>query len=77
MRKLFSKHLETIKERIGVHLESSRIIDQVLCFKNEHFFLEKHEKHVLHKNLNAFFDVFLGMNYENTLFIDDMSYKSL
>jgi hypothetical protein len=43
MRKNFSKHLETIREKIGVHLESSKIVDQTLCFKNEHFFLEKLE----------------------------------
>jgi hypothetical protein len=35
MRRNFSRHLEVIKERIGVHLKYSRIVDQALCFKNE------------------------------------------
>jgi len=69
--------LEIIKERIGVHLESSRIVDQVLCLKNEHFLPKKLKKHIFHKNLNAFFGVFHGTNYENTSLIDDMPYKSL
>jgi hypothetical protein len=77
MRRNFFRHLETIRERIGVHLDSSRISDQALCFKNEHFLLEKLRKLVLHENLNTFFDVFLGMNYENTLLIDNMPYKIL
>jgi hypothetical protein len=59
MRRNFNKKLETIKERTGVHLDSSRIVDQTLCLQNEHFFLEKSEKHVLHNNLNTFFNVFL------------------
>jgi hypothetical protein len=46
MKRNFSSHLEIIRERIGVHLESSRIVDQALCFENEHFLLKKPEKHV-------------------------------
>jgi hypothetical protein len=76
IRRNFSKHLEIIKEGIGVHLESSKIVDHELCFKNEHFLFEKPKKTILHKNLNAFFGVFRGMNYENTLLVDDMLYKS-
>ncbi len=73
----FSSHLEIIRERIGIHLEFSRIVDQALCFENEHFLPKKPKKHVFHKNLNAFFGVVLNMNYENALFIDDTPYKSL
>jgi hypothetical protein len=76
MKRNFSTQ-ETIRERIGVHLESSKVIDQALCFKNEHFLPKKPKKHVFHKNLKGFFDVFFGMNYENTLLVDDMLYKSL
>jgi len=77
MKRNFSNHLEIIKERISVHLESSRIVDQVLCLKNEHFLPKKPEKHVFHKNVNAFFGVFPGTNYENTSLRDDTAYKSL
>jgi hypothetical protein len=76
-RRNFSRHSKIIKERTGVHLESSRIIDQVICLKNEHFFLEKLEKLILHKNLNTFFGIFLSTNYENTLLVDDTLYKRL
>jgi hypothetical protein len=69
--------LEIIRERIGVHLEFSRIVDQALCFENEHFLPKEPKKHVFHKNLDAFFGVFPNMNYENALFIDDTPYKSL
>ncbi len=72
-RKCF-KYSKIIKERTSVHFKSSRIINQAICLKNEHFFPKKH---VLHKNMNTFFGVFLGTNYENTLLIDDMLYKSL
>jgi len=76
MRKNFSRHLETIREGTNVQLDYSRILDQALCFKNEHFLPKKPKKPILHKNLNTFFNVFLGMNYENTLLIGDMPYKS-
>jgi hypothetical protein len=56
--------LETSRERIGVHFKSSKIIDQMLCLKNDHFLLEMPENLVFHKTPNAFFNVFLGMNYE-------------
>jgi hypothetical protein len=45
MKRKFSNNLEIIKERIVVHLESSRIVDQVLCLKNEHF-LPKRSKNI-------------------------------
>jgi hypothetical protein len=77
MKRNFSSHLEIIRERIGFHLESSRIVNQMLCLKNEHFLPGKPKKPVFHKNLNAFFSVFPSTNYENTLLIDDMPYKSL
>jgi hypothetical protein len=77
MRKTFSRHLETIREGTNVQLDYSRILDQALCFKNEHFLPKKPKKPILHKILNTFFNVFLGMNYENTLLIGDMPYKSL
>jgi len=77
MRRNFSRHLETIREGTSVHLDFSRIVDQALCFKNEHFLLKKPKKPILHKNLNTFFTIFLGTNYENTLLVDDMPYKSL
>jgi hypothetical protein len=71
MKKNFFRHLETIGERIGVHLESSKIVDQRLCFKNEHFLLEKP------KNQMACFWVFPNTNYESILLVNDMPYKSL
>jgi hypothetical protein len=37
----------------------------------------KSPKSLFSKNLHAFFDVFLGMKYENTLFVDETLYKSL
>jgi hypothetical protein len=64
MKKLFSKHLETIKEKIGVHFKSSKIIDQMLCFKNEHISLKSLKNLFFHKTPNAFKNVFLGTNYE-------------
>lgn len=77
MKRNFSKHLETIKERFGVHLNSSRIVDQMLCFKNDHFFPKKPNKPILYKNLYTFFCAFPCTNYENALLVDDMPYKSL
>jgi hypothetical protein len=76
-RRNFSRHLEIIMETTNVHFKSSRIVVQTLCFKNEHFLLKKLENHVFHRNIEAFFSVFLGTNYENTLFVDDTPYKSL
>jgi hypothetical protein len=77
MRRNFSRHLEIIRERTNVHLKSSRTIIQMLCLRNEHFLPKRLENHVFHKNLEAFFNVFFGINYENTLFIDDTLGKSL
>jgi hypothetical protein len=69
----FAKHLEIIEEKTIVFLPISIIIDQMLCFINEHFFLEKPklEKHVLHKNLDDFFCIFPSTYYGNTLLVDD------
>jgi hypothetical protein len=39
--------------------------------------LEKPEKLVFHNDLHAFFNVFPGTNYENTLLVDGTPYKSL
>lgn len=77
MRGNFTTQLETIKEKTGVHLDSSRIVDQALCFKNEHFLPKKRKKPILYKNVNTFFNVFPITKYENTLLVDDTPYKSL
>jgi len=77
MRRNFSKHSVLIKKRTNVYLKSARIVDQAICFKNEHFSPKKLEKHVLHKNLNTVFGVFFGTNYANTLLVNDTPYKSL
>jgi len=37
MRRNFFKHLEIIRERFGIHLNSSRLVDQMLCLKNDHY----------------------------------------
>jgi hypothetical protein len=55
MKRNFSKHLEIIAKKIDVHLPSSRILDWSLCFRNDHFLLEKPDKLVFHKNLFDFF----------------------
>jgi hypothetical protein len=64
-------------ETTSVHFKSSRIVVQTLCFISEHFLPKRLENHVFHRNLKAFFSVFLGTNYENTLFVDDTPYESL
>jgi hypothetical protein len=51
--------LETIREKIGVHFKSSKITNQMLCLKNEHFLLEKPEKLVFHKTQTHFSVSFL------------------
>ncbi len=76
MKKLFLKHLENITKKISIHLSSSRILDQSLCLKNDHFLPEKLDKPFFHKNLD-FFVQFPSMTFENTLLIDDMPHKSL
>ncbi len=77
MKRNFARHLEIIGEKTIVFVPSSRIVDQMFCFRNEHFLLEKPNKHVLHKNLDNFFHMFPGTNYGNTLLIDDMPHKSM
>jgi len=72
MKRNFLKHLEIITKKIGIHLSSYRIVDQSLCFRNDHFLLQKLDKPVFHKNIFDFFVQFLGMMFENTLLIDDM-----
>ncbi len=62
-------------KKIGVHLLSSRIVNQSFYFKNDHFLLEKPNKLVFHKNLD-FFVQFPSMMFENTLLIDTL-HKSL
>lgn len=76
MRKNFSEHLEIIKERFGVHLNSSRIVDQMLCFKNDHS-SPRSPRSLFCIKTQMHFCVFPGTNYENALLVDDMPYKSL
>ncbi len=77
MKKNFSKHLEIIIEKIGVHLLFFRIVDQSLCFRNDHFLLNKSDKPIFHKTLLEFFVQFLGTTFENTLLINNTFHKSL
>jgi hypothetical protein len=73
----FARDLEIIKEKTIVFLPSSRIIDQMLCFRNEHFLPERLEKLVFHKNLDNFFHMFLSTNYGNTLLVHDTPHKNM
>jgi hypothetical protein len=76
MKRNFLKHLEIIAKKTGIHLSSYRIVDQSLCFRNDHFLLQKLDKPVFHKNI-FFFVQFLRMMFENTLLIDDMLHNNL
>jgi hypothetical protein len=73
----FARHLEIIGEKTIIFLPFSRIVDQTHCFINEHFFAEKLDKPILHKNLDNFFYMFLGTNYGNTLLVDDTPHKNM
>jgi hypothetical protein len=77
MRRNFARHLEIIKEKTIVFLPFSRIIDQTLCFRNEHFLLKKPKNHVFHKNLDDFFRMFLDTNYGSTFLVHDKPHKSM
>jgi hypothetical protein len=48
-----------------------------LCFKNDHFLLEKLNKLVFHKNLKHFFRLFSSTTFENTLLVDNMLHKNV
>jgi hypothetical protein len=73
----FARDLEIIKEKTIVFLPSSRIIDQMLCFRNEHFLPKRLEKLVFYKNLDNFFHMFLSTNYGNTLLVHDTPHKNM
>jgi hypothetical protein len=77
MRKNFARHLELIKEKNIVFLPSSGIVDQILCFRNEHFLPEKPEKPIFHKNLDDFFHMFLGTNYGKKYLVHHTPHKSM
>ncbi len=77
MKRNFSRHLEIIVEKIGVGFLSSRIVDHLFYFKNNHFLPERPNKPIFHKNFLNFFVQFPGMTFENTLLVDDMLHKSL
>jgi hypothetical protein len=76
MKRIFLSHLEIIAKKTGIHLSSYRIVDQLLCFKNDHFLLQKLDKLVFHKNLFDFFVQFPSVTFENTLLIDYTPHKS-
>ncbi len=50
MKKNFLTHLELTAKNFGVLLSSSRMVDQMFCFKNDHFLLQKLGKFIFHKN---------------------------
>jgi len=77
MKRNFSRHLEIITKKTRINLLSSRIVDESICFKNDHFLPKKPNKLFFHKNLLDFFVRFLGTMFQNTLLIDDMLHKSL
>ncbi len=77
MRKNFAKHLEIIVEKTSIIFPSSRILDQMLCFRNDQFLYEKFKKPIFHKNLDDFFCFFPSMTFENTLLVDYMLHKSM
>jgi len=77
MKKNFSKHLEITMEKTSNSLLFFRIMDQSLCFRNDHFLPNKLDKPIFHKNLLEFLVQFLGTTFENTLVIDNMPHKSL
>ncbi len=77
MKRNFLRHLEIIDEKTSVCLLSSRIVDQLICFKNDHFLFKKPDKPIFHKSLLDFFVQFLGKTFENTLLTNDMLHKNL
>jgi hypothetical protein len=77
MKKNFSKHLEITIEKTGNRLLFFKIMDQSLCFRNDHFLPNKPDNPIFHKNLLEFLVQFLGTTFENTLLIDNMPHKSL
>jgi hypothetical protein len=77
IKKFFSKHLEITIEKTSNRLLFFRIMDQSLCFRNDHFWPNKPDKPIFHKNLLEFLVQFLGTTFENTLVIDNTLHKSL
>jgi hypothetical protein len=75
LKRNFSRHLNIITEKISILLPTLRILDQTLCFRNDHFLLEKLDKPVFHKNLKDFFCLFISTTFENTLLVDDTLHK--
>ncbi len=45
--------------------------------RNPHFLLDKPDKLIFHNNLDIFFYVYLYIHVGNTMFIDNMPYKSM
>jgi len=77
MKRNFSKHLDIITKKTCVLLSTSRILDQIHCFRNDHFLLEKLDKPIFHKNLKYFFHFFPSTTFENTLLVDDTHHNSM
>lgn len=72
MKIIFLRHLEVIVKNISVLVPSSKIVDQMFCFKNDHFMLDKPNKPIFYENLKVFFHLFFGMTFEKALLVDDM-----
>ncbi len=49
MKRNFLKHLDIIAKKTCVFLRTSRILDQTLCLRNDHFLPEKFDKPIFHK----------------------------
>ncbi len=70
MKRNFLNHLNIIAKKRDVLFLTSRILNQTLYFKNDHFLPEKRNKLIIHKNLKDFFCVFPSTTFDNTLLVD-------
>ncbi len=64
-------YLETKNEETQIKIDLSKNFDQQNCTQNDHFLLTKLEKHVFHKNLDAFFVKYPSTHLGNTLLVND------
>ncbi len=65
-------YLDKIYKEMQIKINPSKILRWETCKQNDHFLLVNHEKFVFHKNLDVFFNKYLGIHLGKTLLVNNM-----
>jgi hypothetical protein len=60
-----------------IFINPSRVLNQKFCMQNLHFLSNKPNKPIFLKNFDVLFSMYPYIHTNNTLLIDDMTYKSM